>query len=241
MVLTVIGVLVSLITAATRSVRESGFATQCASNLRQLAAANLAYAADNGGQYCPAQDETNQVRWHGVRAATNSAFDAAAGPLAPYLGSEHRVKLCPALQKVLTGSESFEEGTGGYGYNAVYIGGTPGDYFTPERMANVARPAQTVMFADTALARAGGLQEYAFAEPWQWVDKRGRMRGRLDASVHFRHQGHANVAWCDGHVSAEKPSVLGTTSAYGADPQKWQLGWFGRSEENGYWNPNRSY
>jgi prepilin-type processing-associated H-X9-DG protein len=236
-VVAVIGILLALIFAAIPALRAQADSTHCASNLRQLVAANFAYAGDNGGQFVPAQEKSNLVRWHGTRGSVSDRFDAGQGPLTPYLGRDGRVKLCPALRRILTRGESFEEGTGGYGYNAAYIGGTPASPWIPERVGNLEHPIRTVMFSDTAFPRAGGLQEYAYCEPWQQERPRDRFRGRLNASVHFRHGGKANVAWCDGHVSAEPPSQLDKGNAYGGDAEKWKIGWFGPSERNGYWRP----
>lgn len=234
----IIAVLAALLLAGLQSARQKADATNCLSNLRQLAAANLAYAGEHDGHYVPAQELNNAVRWHGVRRGSGGAFDPAQGPLAAYLGTEGRVKLCPTFRDALKGTASFEEGTGGYGYNATYIGGTPADGFSPERVINVPQPARTVMFTDTAFARAAGLQEYAFCEPRQWVNPNGKLRGRLIPSVHFRHGGRTHVAWCDGHVSAEEPTELGGPDAYyGGEPGKWKLGWFGPAASNGYWNP----
>ncbi len=237
-VISVIAVLAALLMGGLQAARAKGDAIACTSNLRQLAAANLAYTAEHDGAYVPAQDVSNGVRWHGERSGPGQAFDPTRGPLAPYLGGERRVKLCPTFRDALKGGQTFEEGTGGYGYNATYIGGTPANPFAPARLANVPQPALTVMFTDTAFARAAGLQEYAFCEPRRWVNPAGKLRGRLIPSVHFRHSGRANVAWCDGHVSAEDPSELGGDDAYyGGDPGKWKLGWFGPDGGNGYWNP----
>lgn len=234
----VIAVLTVLVMAGVQAARAKGDATACASNLHELAAANLAYTADHDGYYVLAQELNNRVRWHGVRGGLNDAFDPTKGPLAPYLGHEGRVKLCPTFRDALKGASTFEEGTGGYGYNATYIGGTPADNFAAARLSNVPQPARTVMFTDTAFAREKGLQEYAFCEPRQWVNGSGKLRGKLIPSVHFRHAEMANVAWCDGHVSAEPPTELGTANAYyESEPQKWKLGWFGPPENNGYWNP----
>ena len=237
---TILAVLAALILGAVNVARERGDAAQCVSNLRELVTANLSYAAEHEGRYVPAQEPTNTVRWHGTRSGVGGKFDPRTGPLAPYLGHEGRVKLCPALRRVLTDNASFEDGTGGYGYNAAYIGGTPLDPFAPELLAKVARPGSTMMFADCAFPRAAGLQEYAYAEPWQWVDYAGRPRGALEPSVHFRHVGFANVAWCDGRISAEAPTKLGAKNSYGGDAVKWGIGWFGEALENGAWNPNRA-
>lgn len=238
-VVAIIAVLAGLITGALAGVRRQGEATRCIAHLRLLAGANLAHAAENDGTFARAQERNNRVRWHGVRAATTLPFDPLKGPLAPYLGKEKRVKECPAMAKVLRSKRTFELGTGGYGYNAMYVGGRPDDLFNAARTGGVPRAGSTVMFADTAFPRADGLQEYAYAEPWQWVDEEGNLHGEMSPSVHFRHDGRANVAWCDGHVTAEKPSRLGKKNSYGGDAEKMMVGWFGRAEENGAWNPGR--
>ena len=236
-VIAIIGILAALIFSAIQSIREGGNATQCTNNLRELASANLRYAGEHEGRFCPAQEPGNKTRWHGVRTSINATFDPTKGPLAPYLGTEARVKLCPTFRDAIKGSGSFENGSGGYGYNAVYVGGTPPNKWIGEIIANLPNPARTVMFADCALSRDNGVQEYPFAEPWQWVSPAGKLSGPLSPSIHFRHNGRANVAWCDGHVTAESPSKLGGKNYYGGDDTKQKIGWFGPDENNGYWNP----
>src|SRR5688500_12149759 len=87
----IVAILAALVGAAVNVARGRADAAKCMGNLRQLVAANLAYAAENGGQFCPAQDPTNTIRWHGVRDNPRSPFDPTRGPLAPYLGAERRV------------------------------------------------------------------------------------------------------------------------------------------------------
>jgi prepilin-type processing-associated H-X9-DG protein/prepilin-type N-terminal cleavage/methylation domain-containing protein len=239
-VITIIAVLAGLLAAGVVSAHNSAQAAECASNLHQLAAANILYAGDHDGRYVTAQDPTNLIRWHGVRTSTSATFDPTKGPLAPYLGLEGKVKLCPTFRDALTGKDTFEQGSGGYGYNEIYIGGTPSNYFTGELISNVWNPARTVMFTDTAFARSDGIQEYPFSEPYEWVDPSGALAGPMSASVHFRHAGKANVAWCDGHVTAEAYTVLDENNYYGGDASKWKIGWLGPSTDNGYWNPRRA-
>ena len=62
----------------------------------------------------------------------------------------------------------------------------------------------------------------------------------LQPSLHFRANGRALIAWCDGHVTAEKPSRLGGPNYYGADNTENLIGWVGAEKENGFWNPNRT-
>ncbi len=240
--ISIVVILIGLLTAAANNVRQSGEAAACLSNIRQLAAANIAYAADNGGQFAPAQDARNRMRWHGYRRNTREGFDPAKGHLSPYLGGEGRVMMCPTLKKQLSEDTStFELGTGGYGYNHTYIGGSPHKFyptnFEPRRMTHIQNLSRTVMFTDAAFPRKDGIQEYAYCEPFFHVEPGGELGGRADPSVHFRHNGRAHVAWCDGHVTAEEPSKIEGSNVYGGDNEEYQVGWFGPEKENGYWNP----
>jgi prepilin-type processing-associated H-X9-DG protein/prepilin-type N-terminal cleavage/methylation domain-containing protein len=133
--------------------------------------------------------------------------------------------------------------------------------------ASVRVPAQTILFADTAApdsAFSGKITEYSFAEPNYYTNS-----ARFDSNVgdtcpdlyypldtvnlnqsdtpslHFRHSGHANVAWCDGHVSSEGPLYSRTLPVYSYSPttgswsttpspvnySTYSLGWFG-SDDN---------
>jgi prepilin-type N-terminal cleavage/methylation domain-containing protein/prepilin-type processing-associated H-X9-DG protein len=220
-----------------RSIRATADQSVSAANLRQLAAANLLHAADRE-TYCPTDlDGRNLIRWHGARTGINSPFDPAKGLLADYLGQSREAGECPRLQRMVTASAFNEDGSGGYGYNDIYIGGIPSGYLKPNRPANVGNPARTLMFATTALAVAGGIQRYPSATPPNEVDANWRLRGKLQPSVHFRFNGAALVAWCDGHVSLEYPSSHGSENFYGGDNREARIGFVGPLENNGWWNP----
>lgn len=247
--LVVVAILASLgaiVFTAGKRVLTSARIAQSTTNLRSLATANAGYQNDYG-VFCPADDQFNMRRWHGARRSAKAGFDARKGFLAPYLGESESIGVCP-LFKALVGENSFENGTGGYGYNAAYIGGLPGGNFDrdtklriSERMANLDDPARTIMFATTAYARADGLQEYPYCEPPFWDFGDGPAGMRPSPSLHFRANGNALVAWCDGHVSSEKPrkSPVGT-NPHGGDAEKWNLGWFGPEAENGFWNSRKN-
>ena len=207
-----------------------------AANLRQLAAANLLYVADYQ-TYCPASDKTNKIRWHGARTSTKEKFNPEKGYLSEYLGLSHSVGVCPEFKRHLSGSSSFENGSGGYGYNSIYIGGMPDNPFKPNRPANVANPARTLMFATTALSKSDGIQEYPFAEPPQAADIDWNLAGPLQPSIHFRFSGRALIAWCDGHISEERQQDSAETNYYGGDDAASHIGFCGPKANNGWWNP----
>lgn len=235
-VLAILSVLGAILLPALRAARESAQVSQSSSNLRQLVLANTTYEVEHG-HYAPATTQSNDVRWHGERVAGN-VFAAPGGFLTPYLSGGEGIRRCPLLDNwTLVDADSFEDGSGGYGYNSVYVGGRPGNPLRPARAADIARPSSTVMFATTALARQNGLQEYPFAEPPFWDFGNGPTTFRPDASVHFRARGRALVGWVDGRVSAEEPTRFGSSSVYGGTPEGERLGWFGPEENNGFWNP----
>jgi prepilin-type N-terminal cleavage/methylation domain-containing protein/prepilin-type processing-associated H-X9-DG protein len=245
-VIAIVGVLAAIGAGVARKMIDRGRIVASMANLRDLATANAGYVAENG-VYCPASDKWDNRRWHGARPSAAARFDPAKGFLAPFLGKSREVGIDPLFGALAGGGESFEEGTGGYGYNSSYIGGHPGQTFdqvtgmgVPERPANVPDPARTVMFTTTAYARAGGVQEYASCEPPFWDFGDGPSGQRPSPSVHFRADGKALVAWCDGHVSAEPESGSSSEiNPHGGSAGKWRLGWFGPEDNNGWWNPRR--
>ena len=247
-VICIISALAALGFGGLQKALNAGRIARSTQNLGQLAAANIMYATDNG-VFVPADNKFNRKRWHGARTSTSAPFDPTKGLLAPYLGHSAQVTPCPLLLNMLKSKSSFEQGTGGYGYNAQYIGGKPGGAYEKtkdalrisQNLAAVEWVARTVMFTTTAYARADGLQEYPYCEPPSWDYGSGPSGDRPTPSVHFRANGRALVAWCDGHVSAEsKNEASEGYNPHGGDAGKFDLGWFGPEAENGYWNPNRS-
>jgi type II secretory pathway pseudopilin PulG len=235
---------VLLIPAASKSITGAQM-VQSTNNLRQLVTANLAYAADNGA-FCPADDRRNNRRWHGARASSKAPFDPAKGYLANYLGQSGRVTECPMFKEMTKSNKSFEEGTGGYGYNAAYLGGTPSWAYNADGSRHSASLGQvqrshTAMFTTSGYATGGSLQEYPYCEPPFWDFGDGPTEWRPSPTVHFRFGGKALVGWLDGRVTAEpcEPRAVGF-NPHDGDASAQKLGWFGPDRENGFWNPARS-
>jgi prepilin-type processing-associated H-X9-DG protein len=227
-----VAALAALILPALKAARERAAQAYCANNLRQLALANHRYAADHGRYVAAAPDiwVRNSIRWHGARASPREPFRVAAGPLAPYFGELGGVKECPSFRVREPG---FEAGCGGYGYNArgvgseAYLHGLLQGASRGMSAAMIAAPARTVMFTDAAFLDLGQgrprLIEYSFAEAYfHLADNAPVETHRAVPSVHFRHAGKANVAWVDGHVSAEMMTIQ-----YSPRHDEVGIGWFG--------------
>ncbi|MHC4065025.1 MAG: type II secretion system protein, partial [Planctomycetota bacterium] len=240
-VVSIIALLLAVMLPSLTGAREQARATACGSNLRQVALANQLYALDNRHRYCPGAHEilANLHRWHGRRDLPSQPFDPARGPLVPYLGSDGRIQDCPSFEVFLPDDDPrrFERGCGGYGYNNAFLGrrlreiGYGAFLVEDDRSGaqseRVARPEETVMFADTAFVNRT-LIEYSFAEP-RFMPETGT---RLDPSIHFRHHRRVNVAWCDGHVDRSGRTFTWHSGLYPGDPGVMSVGWFGQRDDN---------
>lgn len=239
-VIGVLTLLIAMLLPGLSAARAQGRGVVCKSNLQQIMLANLYYSEQSGGVYVPgaANFLSNLNRWHGRRKKINESFDSSHGPLVPFLGSDGAIRQCPTFPSLDLGGKGFERGNGGYGYNNRYVGvtghATPdGAFVVDDDRAGalrdrVVRPAETIMFTDAAFASTS-LIEYSFAEPRFHPEYAS---WRADPSIHFRHRGVANVAWCDGHVDAQPRTYTWSSGWYPADPDRLDLGWFGAEDSN---------
>lgn len=248
-VIAIIAVLAAILFPVLTSARAAARKTKCASQLKQLAAAALMYTDDNSSRFVPAapdiyKDGGGLIRWHGIRNTTTEDFDPKAGPLFKYMGRSSGLKKCPLasmLQPLPQDPNAFESGCGGYGYNQTYVGGTyyknrfPESALVASTTSEITQPSKTVMFADAAMPLAypdPHLIEYSFAEPPFMVFDGRVTNYRNNPSVHFRQNGTANVAWCDGHVTCEKMSHTANENIYGANNKNFDVGWFGPNDNS---------
>lgn len=250
-VIAIIALLMGVLMPALVAARVQGKAVVCRSNLRQLALANIGYATENDGHYVPAASDMYKSngglhRWHGVREDKDEPFDPLKGPLVGYLGAG-AVKECPEKGKFIKGQNwntNYEQGCGGYGYNQAYIGSwlwrsglSWNDVGTHENttiITEIARPVETIMFADCAMANKNSngnayIHEYSFAEPAFWLNngKPATSWGYASPSIHFRHRDKANVAWVDGRISSESRTEYNGRNGYGVKSADFAIGWFG--------------
>ncbi|MBI4556387.1 MAG: prepilin-type N-terminal cleavage/methylation domain-containing protein [Candidatus Hydrogenedentes bacterium] len=256
-VIAILGILAALLLPALAKARQKALSVQCASNLRQLFLANQMYAAESKGHYVPAAPDINdgfggRIRWHGVRETSDPStdFNPNKGPLAEYM-PDSLVKECPVFTEFRRRgqvSNAFESGTGGYGYNMSYIGGT---FYINNWMeapqqttqdSRVFKPSETIMFADAGMPMPNHIIEYGFLESPHFVADFAPSGnpdwGIAAPSIHFRHEMRANVVWCDGHITSERWAWAPETNIFGGSNYRWGVGWFG--PQNNYYFDSRS-
>lgn len=241
-VIGIIAMLMAMLLPALNRARQQAQSSVCANNVRQLVMSCFNYANDYDGYWPPAHYNMwtkNLHRWHGERNAMNEPFDFSRSILKRYLQVE-QIKKCPVFEPTMSGG--FEEAAGGYGYNAAFIGSSTGlqEYWgvpmsvlewerrvdnVPAKISQIRRASEKLVFADAAMGqKVGGafsLIEYSFIEAPlnEW--------GASSPSLHFRHNGRANVGFADGHVSSEAFEWTYPTNIYKADNQALMLGFFG--------------
>ena len=192
-VIAIIAILAAILFPVFARAREKARQASCVSNLKQLGLAGVMYAQDYDEKLCKCYlyhpGPLVNIRWH-WRSETYP------GMLYPYINNK-QVFLCPS------------DGCYGYNRNIGQTGSNPG-----LKMAQIAKPAETVMFSDVLLWHGnsetglGGVCVYGRAA-MKYSDRYNP--GRMDSGcfggglICPRHNGMANVAFCDGHVKSLQP------------------------------------
>ena len=255
-VIAIIALLIGILLPALGSARQAGRRVVCSSNIRQLQLGNSMYADDHKERFAPGASDFrgNLHRWHGTRENPSAIFTPMDAPLLPYIGDaagvSETIRQCPSFKHTAqilaelspTQTGSFEQSAGGYGYNNAFVGtlrrraGENWDVAddragSPRHLFN--RPSSTLAFGDAAFASRRAperLIEYSFIEP-RFLPAYGRT-ARADPSIHFLHQGKANLVYLDGHVEAGEMTFSWSSGLYGVEPESVGLGWTGKRDSN---------
>jgi len=218
-VMTIISILAALLLPALTRARIAARSVQCKSNLRQLGMSVQMFMMNHNDYYPPVCNGAFLKFWWGKRTGygKDDPVKRDKGYLSEYLAGG-AIGNCPQFvggrfELVAAGA------TAGYAYNSYYIGGN-GDEVLPDwsdwpgmpaKGGEVANPAQTVMFCDSAtcddvmnptLMRENWLLDppsLNFNPPSPYLPQ---------PLVHFRHGGMANVLFADGHVVSMGPHKL---------------------------------
>ena len=211
--ISIIGLLAGMLLPALKQARESARASACVSNLRQMGLATQMYVDDYGRyfNYFTAQG-ANRLWYFGLESPYSfngppgsRHIDLTQAKLYPYLRSIHGAEVCPGYNyRSPLWRQKFDQITYGYGFN-IYglttnnVGKTQSDVRNPSRIICFADTAQVNTFQPPASA------SHPMLEEWYYVT----YKTTEPADVHFRHNGRANVLFCDGHVDP-MPMAPGT-------------------------------
>jgi prepilin-type processing-associated H-X9-DG protein/prepilin-type N-terminal cleavage/methylation domain-containing protein len=202
-VVAIISLLAAILFPVFGRARENARRSSCMSNLKQIGLGALMYAQDNDDKTFPFYYNdtplTYQQWWYTRSEGGVSHPDR--GLLYPYMKNV-QVQDCPSAGGI--------DGNGAlklvaYSHNTDYLTPTVAGALRPASQGEITRPAETVMFADGAFLRISDGVPLRFGPlnaPFRPVTNVATPYPTL----HGRHNGMANVLWCDGHVKAMKPT-----------------------------------
>jgi prepilin-type processing-associated H-X9-DG protein/prepilin-type N-terminal cleavage/methylation domain-containing protein len=205
----IIGLLAAILLPALRQARESARTAICASNLRQLGLATQMYLDDYGRFFSYFTTVGADRSWYfGLESLFSSTappgarhIDLTKAKLYPYLQKVHGIEVCPSYNyRSPQWRQKFDQITYGYGLNKMLFEKPSSDLAgSSARIICFADTAQVNTFQAPASPSNPMLEESYFVE----------YSPRSIPTTHFRHNGLANVLFCDGHVES-MPMAPGT-------------------------------
>ncbi|BCX49621.1 hypothetical protein HAHE_35290 [Haloferula helveola] len=204
-VLVIVAALSAITFVVAQKVRAAGKDATCISNLRQLAMIAESTAAETG-YYPPMLSQTTNE--NGGSSHVGDAF--------PGIIRGMECGQCPAAK--YTGLDKNNNPITSYGSNPMVMVYTKDRTPAPVRPAQIRRPSEVYLMADSAQHGPPNTRSLGFSARWYGQregdpDDAGKplttaeipSGGFWDADVStmpMRHNGHANVVFCDGHVES---------------------------------------
>lgn len=191
--ISIIAILAALLLPAIGSVRERANTVKCSSNLRQIGAALLAFAAEHNG-LMPLAGDT--IPFGSVGATGQPGWTEQ---IDTYIGGDHRVFVCPSSSRAISSDRTYGYFMGSHA--AIVQSGS----FSSVRLPLVTNPDKLIMGGDISV------DIFAATD----ADKDDYTQDPVFAATPAPfHNGSANLLFYDGHVGNFKkwdPSQMAVT------------------------------
>jgi prepilin-type processing-associated H-X9-DG protein/prepilin-type N-terminal cleavage/methylation domain-containing protein len=216
-VIAIIGILAALLLAVVSQAKGKALRIQCANNVRQIGFALQAFVTENN--FYPLYVGQPQGAWNNALQHTEIAPSENSTNRIPFSKwSTQGVWKCPAADKPtdLQKNGEFETVYASYGYNWMGLSkdaqtdtnslGLGGHYIWPPAVrvseSEVISPSEMMAIGDGFY---GGYGEIGDGSWWLWRTRGAEHLPGSTKRAYARHQGKANVVFCDGHV--ESPTL----------------------------------
>lgn len=197
-VIAIIAILAAILFPVFARAREKARQASCQSNLKQISLAFMMYVQD--------YDEANPMAYYFQYGSSNHEYawdfhvtydgswniiSTDLGLIGPYTKNS-QLNACPSFK-----GQTWGRPQTGYAYNTTYVGGPPDEGLVPAALASIQSPSETVLVCDSGYYYSGSVAGCNYLRaPGDAV------YGWIGPNVHYRHNGVADVAYCDGHVKA---------------------------------------
>lgn len=208
LMIALMAVVVAMLVPSLRRFHEAALDVRCKSNLRQLAMACTEYARNTGRFPWGSRrmDGYSSYCWDFKRRNGESAYEP--GDLWQGYRAGDIVQ-CPKCRQAYDNWDG--NGHTGYNYNCAYVGKVEGDRAMrrePLEFDRVRFPERLLLFGDGGYA--GGVNKFMRAPQASRSYDYSSAGIREAGTQAFRHLGHTNVAFADGHVeSISRPYTSG--------------------------------
>lgn len=199
-VVAIIALIASMLLPAIGRAKQQAKLARCTANLRQVGLATRMYLDDSGGWFFKYQEMvTGGTYWYfGFETSASLGapegqrqIDLTKAKLYPYFGTVGGIEVCPSFQYDLsTYKAKYKSASYGYGMNLRMD--------SKHESSWTAKGGRLIWFADCAQVntwQAPASASNPLVEEWYYVDLAWK-------SVQFRHNGRANLLFCDGHVES---------------------------------------
>jgi len=183
-VIAIIAILAAILFPVFARAREKARQSSCLNNVKQMGLAAMMYAQDYDETNVPCSTADVVIVYQRVNGAVTLTWGPWFALLQPYCANPH-IFLCPSEPQGTYGNYT------SYGCNYLVTGRTFN--LAVVKLSEIKYPAETLIFADSAWT--GSTTDYHTSNAW-----------RINASRHpsyfvpARHNGGANMAFCDGHA-----------------------------------------
>ncbi len=197
-VVAICSLLTSMISYGVIYTRESARSAKCKNNLRNLAAAALAYTTENNDTFPWGMRKIGGYKSWCWDYVITSDGKVLPGIIWNY-SADKKLFQCPSF---LGGNSNANgEQYTGYNYNCSFIGKVEGDSGkrrTPAKLSHIKKPDKTALFGDGEFS--SGANKFMRSPKRSTTHDASSTSIREAGTQGFRHQGKTNIAFCDGHV-----------------------------------------